>query len=376
MKRICWFIFSLLGIWSLLLSCNLGMTFQASPMPEEEETNEVTDESPLPIEKTVTIAPSIQLQPSGDELPLNPDPPAKALRLVFIHHSTGEDWLKPDGGNLRQALNENDYYVTDTNYDWGPPDQDVQDGNPIGYHTDIGHWYNWFLGAHRDTYLQALYSNSHVSEAIGENTEPDPGGENTVVLFKSCFSSAQVIYGDSEDPPLSKGQPNPIYGQNVMNDTVYTVSNIKGLYRDLLDYFVSRPDKLFVLITTPPSHNQAVDAEIAAKLRAINLWLIQEWLKDYPYSNVAVFDYHNILTSNGGDPYHNDFGASSGSHHRYRDGMIEHIIGNGDFLAYPSEGPDNHPTVAGHQKATGEFLPLLNIFVHCWQGSGGCPSSR
>jgi len=159
------------------------MTFQASPMPEEEETNEVTDESPLPIEKTVTIVPSIQLQPSAGELPLNPDPPAKALRLVFIHHSTGEDWLNPDGGNLRQALNENDYYVTDTNYDWGPPDQDVQDGNPIGYHTDIGHWYNWFLGAHRDAYLQALYSNSHVSEAIGENTEPDPGGENTVVLY-------------------------------------------------------------------------------------------------------------------------------------------------------------------------------------------------
>jgi len=161
-----------------------------------------------------------------------------------------------------------------------------------------------------------------------------------------------------------------------MNDTVYAVSNIKGLYRDLLDYFVSRPDKLFVLITTPPSHNQAVDAETAAKLRSINLWLVRELLKDYPYSNVAVFDYHNILTSNGGDPYHNDFGAASGSHHRYRDGMIEHIVGDSDFLAYPSEGPDNHPTMAGHQKATGEFPPLLNIFVHCWQGSGGCPSSR
>jgi len=305
--------------------------------------------------------------------PLNPNPPVTPLRLVFIHHSTGEDWLKPDGGNLRQALNDNHYYVTDTNYDWGPPDQDVNDGNPIGYHTDIGHWYNWFLGSHRDTYLQALYTTGHVSDAIGENTIPDPGGENVIVLFKSCFSSAQVIYGEPDDQPLPEGQPNPLYGQNVMNDAVYTVSHIKGLYRDLLHYFATRPDRLFILITTPPSHDQAVDAEMAARLRAINTWLVDHWLDGYPHHNVAVFDYYNVLTSNGGNPQTHDLGATSGSHHRYRDGRIEHLVGPGDFLAYPSEGPDNHPTAAGHRKATAEFIPLLNIFIHCWQGDGGCP---
>ncbi len=356
----------------LSLACNLfAFNLPATPSLESDEVIQSTS-----ISQQVGVGLEVTSSPSAGGDLLTPRPPESILRLVFIHHSTGEDWLKPEGGGLYKALNDNRYYVTDTNYDWGPPDQDVQDGNPIGYHTDIGHWYNWFLGPHRDTYLQALYTTEHVSDAIGVNTIPDPGGENVVILFKSCFSSAQVIYGNPDDLPLPKGQPNPLYGKDVMNDTVYTVENIKGLYRDLLDYFGTRPDKLFVLITTPPSHDQAVDAEIAARLRAINLWLVQDWLEDYPYSNVAVFDYYNVLTSSGGSPHQNDLGAASGSHHRYRDGVIEHLVGTSDFLAYPSEGPDNHPTAAGHQKATGEFIPLLNIFVHCWQGTGGCPSSR
>ncbi len=314
----------------------------------------------------------------GPAMPLNPNPPSAPVRLAFIHHSTGEDWLNI--GGLREALNQNNYYVTETNYDWGPPDLDVNDGNPIGYHTDIGHWYNWFLGPHRDTYLQALYTSSYTT---GENSIPDPGGENVIIMFKSCFSSGQYILGNPEDPPLPKGQPNPLWGKGLCDDpqcsgaNYYTVSNIKGLYRDLLDYFATRQDKMFVLITTPPSHDQAVDPEMAAKLRAINIWLVYHWLDDYPYNNVFVFDYYNVLTSNGGDPNTNDLGAESGNHHRYWNGQVQHVIGYpNDFLAYPTfwDGqPDNHPSAAGHCKATGEFVKLLNIAYHCWRGDGGCP---
>jgi hypothetical protein len=339
----------------------------------KESPSAAAREPPAPAARPSASAPPAAKAQTGAAQPLNPNPPAKPLRLVFIHHSTGEDWLKPDGGNLRQALNDNRYYVTDTNYDWGPEDRDSRDGKRIGHHTDIGHWYNWFLGPNRDIYLRSLYGTRHVSDAIGKNSIPDPGGENVMVLFKSCFTSAQVIYGSPNDPPIPKGQRNPLYGQDAMNDTVHTVGNIKGLYRDLLGYFATRPDRLFVLITTPPSHDQAVDREMAANLRAINMWLVRQWLEGYPHRNVAVFDYHNVLTSNGGNPRRNDLGAATGSHHRYRDGKVEHVAGKSDFLAYPSEGPDNHPTAAGHKKATGEFLPLLNIFVHCWQGDGGCP---
>ena len=67
-----------------------------------------------------------------------PPPPAQALKLVFVHHSCGENWLADDDGGLGLALRDNNYFVSDTNYGWGP------DG--IGDHTDIGHWWTWFRG--------------------------------------------------------------------------------------------------------------------------------------------------------------------------------------------------------------------------------------
>ena len=50
----------------------------------------------------------------------NPGPPASPVRLIFIHHSTGENWLSDDNGGLGIALRDNNYYVSDTNYGWGP----------------------------------------------------------------------------------------------------------------------------------------------------------------------------------------------------------------------------------------------------------------
>ncbi len=306
-----------------------------------------------------------------DDKALNPNPPSKVVRLVFIHHSTGEDWLCK--GGLIQMLNQNNYYVTDTTYGWGPDDLDVR-SEKIGDHTDIGYWYNWFLGPHRNIYLHALYTNTHTPESCS-NSIPDPGGENVIVMFKSCFSSGQVIYGNPNDPPLEKGKPNPLWGQSIMNDQVYTVSNIKGLYRDLLDYFATRQDKMFILITTPPSMDWGTTPESAANLRAINTWLVYHWLDNYPYNNVYVFDYYNVLTSNGGGYEISDVGAETGNHHRFRNGRVQHVIGyNNNYTAYPSEGGnDNHPNPVGHRKAATEFVPLLNIAYHCWKGDGGQP---
>ena len=84
-----------------------------------------------------------------------PQPTHAPVRLVFIHHSTGGNWLAdPDehesAGGLGRALMKNNYYVSATNYGWGP------DG--IGDRTDIGNWWEWFRGANRDAILAALYT--------------------------------------------------------------------------------------------------------------------------------------------------------------------------------------------------------------------------
>lgn len=307
---------------------------------------------------------------------INTSPPAATQRLVFIHHSVGYGWLDPGQGGLITDLNYNNYYVTDTDYDWGPIDTDVNDGLNVGSHTDIGHWYNWFLGPNRNSYLQALYANNSMDH---ENlpTIADPGGENRIVLFKSCFISAHGITGSPADPPLAPGAPNPLRGRGTSDEdgTMYTVANIKGLYRDLLTYFASRPDRLFIIITTPPSYEGEAD-EAMPRLRGINTWLVRDLLTGYPLKNVFVFDYSNVLTSNGGNPTTNDLGAPGGSHHRIWNGQIQHQIGAGNFLAYASYDAgssswDSHPTGEGHQKGTAEFIPLLNNAYNQWRGFTG-----
>ena len=148
-----------------------------------------------------------------------------------------------------------------------------------------------------------------------------------------------------------------------------TVANVKGIYNDLLVYFKTRQDKLFILICSPPLVEGDTDATHAANARAVNDWLVTTWLRNYPHKNVAVFDFFTVLTSNGGNVNKNDVGKLTGNHHRYRNGLIEHTqtVAN-DFSAYGSG--DSHPTAAGGKKASAEFVSLLNVYYNTWRASG------
>lgn len=262
----------------------------------------------------------------------DPGPPVETVKLIFIHHSCGENWLADDHGGLGRALGENNYFVSDTNYGWGP------DG--IGDRTDITDWPAWFTGPDSNHYLAALYVENGQNSWYARNL-PDPGGENQVIMFKSCFPNSN-LEGSPTDPPAR--------GEGL------TVGNAKAIYNELLTYFSTRPDKLFVVITAPPVQ----DPTYAANARAFNTWLVTEWLIGYGGSNVAVFDFYNVLT--GPD-----------NHHRFHNGAIEYVTDRGgNTLYYPTDG-DDHPSPAGNRKAVEEFVPLLNIYYHRWQSGAGVP---
>lgn len=259
-----------------------------------------------------------------------PAPPDRIVKLIFIHHSTGENWLRDDYGGLGSALANNNYFVSDTNYGWGP--------DSIGDRTDILNWTEWFRGSSSATYLDALYRESEQHSDYSRLSH-DPGGENEIILFKSCFPNS-ALEGNPDDPP-SPGD-------------ALTVSNAKYIYNDLLNYFVTRPDKLFIVITAPP----LIDSTYANNARAFNTWLVRDWLSENNYSlnNVAVFDFYNVLT----DP---------NNHHRYNNGQIEYINDKGENTSYYHSDGDDHPNPAGSQKANTEFVPVLNIYYHRWKSS-------
>lgn len=278
-------------------------------------------------------------------------PPSSPVKLVFIHHSTGGNWLAdanhegPYGG-LGQALMDNNYYVSATNYGWG------YEG--IGDRTDIPNWMEWFTGTNSHGILDQLYHETGQNvQDFGDwsRMSTDPGGENTIVLFKSCFPNSD-LFGDPTDPPAFEA-----------NEYEYTVSNAKAVFNEILTYFQTRQDKLFIVITSPPQlrsdycSDYQTPEERAANARAFTTWLVNEWLESYPYKNVAVFDYFNVLT--GAD-----------NHHRYINGSIEHVtLGNNNFAILTADEYDSHPSTQGHQKATQEFVPLLNYYYNQWKGT-------
>jgi hypothetical protein len=268
----------------------------------------------------------------------DPTPPKERVKLIFIHHSCGENWLTDGHGTLGEALARNNYFVSDTNYGWGP--------DSIGDRTDITDWPEWFTGSQSRRYMEALRrENGRLSPYA--RSASDPGGENRIIMFKSCFPNSN-LEGAPTDPPRR--------GDGL------TVQNAKAIYVELLTYFRTQPNTLFIAITAPPVQ----DPTYAANARAFNNWLVRDWLARYQGSNVAVFDFYNVLTG-------------AGNHHRFHNGAIEYITDRGrNTLQYPTNG-DDHPSPAGNQKATRELVPLLNVYYNRWQRdtpTASAPSPR
>ena len=357
-----------------LLSCNITPV-PASPTPPQADGNSTPVEaftnspaSPTETIQSTATAPAVTPNLLAD----NPNPPSSPVKLIFIHHSTGGNWLADSdstdvGGDLGKTLMNNNYYVSATNYGWGP--------DAIGDQTDIGHWWNWFRETNSATYLAALYTEydqNFGSFGSWSRLATDPGGENEIILFKSCYPNSNL--GGSPTDTATVGD-NPMRGAWA-GDSSYTVANAKGIYNDLLVYFATRQDKLFIVVTAPPLVQSATNATLAANARALNNWLVNDWLDAYPYANVAVFDFYNVLTSNGGNIDTNDLGSETGNHHRWWNSAVQHIqTVNNNYASYPNG--DSHPNYAGNQKATAEFVQLLNVYYHRWKdGSTPTPSLK
>lgn len=297
----------------------------------------------------------------------NTVPPASPVKLVFIHHSTGENWLADANGGLGVTLRDNNYFVSDTNYGWGPAYRTAT----IGDYTDIGHWWAWFRGPEVTTYTAALYTEYQQNSSYSR-LATEPGGQNEIVMFKSCFPNSALGGVPTDTVPAI--DDNPLRGEDYGNPDTHTVANAKGIYIDLLSYFATRPDKLFIVIAAPPLS----DATYSSNARAFNNWLVNDWLTGYSQNNVYVFDFYNVLTTNGGSAAVNDLRSTGGNHHRFVGGVVQYKT-DGDNDASPNvleyRSGDDHPSRAGNLKAAAEFVPLLNAAYNRWKGNTGADTT-
>lgn len=331
----------------LVIMCSTALCMTTAPQDPADQT----PATPAP-------TPPATLQPAAGSPAA---PPTEPVKLIFIHHSTGTNWLNDNNGGLGIALRDNNYFVSDTNYGWGPVPAPGSD--PIGSSTDIGDWWTWFRGPKSPAIMDAVYAESGQHSGYSR-LKTDPGGSNRIVLFKSCYPNS-ALKGNPGDPVPAIDE-NRLRGLAAGSE-YHTFANAQGIYIDLLAYFQQHQDTLFVVITAPPLSN----AKYAGNARAFNQWLVHDWLKEYPGKNVAVFDFYNVLTTNGGSAKTNDLGRETGNHHRWWNNAVQHTVDTGggprNTNAYASGPGDDHPSRAGNQKATAEFLPLLNAAYNQWQ---------
>ena len=252
------------------------------------------------------------------------------------------------------------YFVSDICYGWGAP---YNAG--IGSYTDIGHWYRWFAdstvqtnGEYRnDNITNAVYSEYDMDSYNTTNYGPysrgsDPGGENEIIMIKSCYPNSNILADDGS--PVSS-----IFFQDAYSGT-YTESNVRALYNLLLKYMKEHPDKMFIVVTAPSLYTYS-DFENAPRARSFNNWLVNEWLQspenDWENKNVYVYDYFNILTD-------------LDNHHWVDGGVVVHHTeedsGNSTLLEYVYTGDHAHPNSVAARKFASEFVPCLDIWYDTW----------
>lgn len=177
--------------------------------------------------------------------------------IVFLHHSTGNNLVSQ--GELRVLLQDEGFSFWDHGF------------NRQGL---------------RDPESAAMRFNYNVP---ADNTDPDgladifrqrllPVPLNTlsalfqheVIVLKSCFAPANNLRSDSQ------------------------VEMYKAYYLEMREVMAAHPEKVFVLLTTPPLNPAETNAEEAARARELANWLASpEFIAGQ--ANIFVFDFFDSL---------------------------------------------------------------------------------
>jgi hypothetical protein len=225
-----------------------------------------------------------------------------ATNVVFLHHSTGA--LLIEQGDLRARLTQAGFDLWDQGY------------NAYGLRNPAGQWTGYGYSV------------------PGDNTDPDglarifaqpvfPLPVNTlsallqheVIVIKSCFAPANNIRSEEQ------------------------LESYKTMYLQMRQTMARYPNKLFIVMTSPPLNPAETTLEEAARARALAQWLQTDTFRA-GHANIAVFDLYDALAE--------DNPAAADAN------MLR--------AAY-REGGDSHPSRAGSQAIAPLFADFLTRAV-------------
>lgn len=217
--------------------------------------------------------------------------------VVFLHHSVGDNLLEQT--DLRAMLGDAGLTVWDHDYNfYGLSD-------PAGDATGYNYWIpddNTDPDGLAQLFSQTVYG-LPVNGISGLM-------QHEVIVFKSCFT-ANALVDDAQ------------------------VETVKGYYETVYRFIEQHPDKLFLLLTSPPLSSFEADSAMAGRAREVADWLLSsDFQRGLP--NLRVFDLYGQLAEN--DPASPEYSTLRAA---YR------------------QDSDNHPNLAANQAVA----PLLADFI-------------
>ncbi len=229
-------------------------------------------------------------------------PTGELTNMFFLHHSTGNGLIEE--GNMRGVINT---YNTDNStayefWDHGYNSEGLRDAAGVWTGTSYD-----IPGDNTDPDgLNTLWTTSNAARtAILANHQ--------VIAFKSCFPASAIT-----SPTM--------------------LNQYRAWYRAMRDFFDTRPDRLFVVMSPPPLHRLATNLSEADRARAFADWLkSDDYLAGHP--NVVCFDLFDALA-------HPD------------DGSVRRNMLQWDYEGSHADG-DSHPNTLANQTVGPVFARFL-----------------
>ncbi|MCJ7750394.1 MAG: hypothetical protein MUQ65_04795 [Armatimonadetes bacterium] len=298
-------------------------------------------------------------------------------RVLFVHHSCGSGLMRSGLvaalEDLRNPYSKGQYSFHEAEYGSHLGEGD----GSLGRYTDQHDWYVKFReDLDRPGDLVDMLNCKHQDETYTD------GGENTIIMFKSCYPNSDVEAADTSielddaavraawlDPDQG-GYYNGLWEEGVGGPINY----IKAAYLGLLDIFRENPDRLFIAVTTPALHYGSTNPEQAARARELNDWLRTEWLKGYTDKNgrvnVAVFDWYaeHAYSDNPEDAnYWRNFLGKPGHEELTEENHSQRL--NTLRLDYASPDGNSHPNDPANKRLVKVFVEqFIGLAYEAWRG--------
>ena len=208
--------------------------------------------------------------------------------VIFLHHSTGRALIA--AGNVRPLLTELGFHFWDHGY------------NHEGLVRPDGKlaWANYRIPD----------DNTDVDGLVALFAQPvtDPPSnafsrllQHEVIAFKSCFPNSAVKSDEMQE-------------------------QFQTWYLQMRDVMDQHPDRAFIVVTSPPLHPLATNADEARRARAVADWLKSDaYLAGHP--NVFVFDFFDLLADPSANALRADYQISPDESDSHPNRLANETIG-------------------------------------------------